>query len=126
MTTLALLLLSILPRDPTARDAVDLYEVNHFFDDCGRLVFDQAIMWRWCDHDCRHHVVAWRLIKHAGQLPQRSIRGGYTSVWTDGETLRRVDAASVRETFAQYDPELVERDYLPREERRGLSGEAVK
>lgn len=123
MIVAALLLLSIIPRDLTARDCVDLVEVNHFYDESGRLVFDQAIMWRWWDRDCRFYVVAWRLIKSPSQIPQRSRRGGYTSVWTDCETLRRVDAAAVRETWSQYDPELEERQHTPQERRRGLSAE---
>jgi hypothetical protein len=31
-----------------------------------------------------------------------------------------VRAASFRETWTQYDPELIERDYLPKEKRRGF------
>lgn len=45
---------------------------------------------------------------------------GYSATWHDGELLRVIEAASFRETWTQYDPELVERDYLPKERRREL------
>ena len=35
-----------------------------------------------------------------------------------GEVLRTVTAKSFRETWTQHDPELAERDYLPKERRR--------
>jgi hypothetical protein len=61
------------------------------------------------------------MVKNPAQLPQRDWReGGYQSVWQDGEVLRRVRAESMRETWTQYDPELIEREYLPRERRREL------
>jgi hypothetical protein len=72
-------------------------------------------------------VRAWRLVKNSQQLPQRDwLAGGYSSAWMDGELLRHVRAQSVRETWLQYDPELVERDYLPKERRRELVTPRVK
>ncbi len=41
-------------------------------------------------------------------------------IWNDGEILRHIRAASFRETWTQHDPELLEREYLPKEERREL------
>lgn len=103
-------------------DQVDLIEVNHFYDDEGRLVFDQAIFYDWCGVATRYQVRAWRLVKHPSQLPQRDWqRGGYVTVWRDGDLLRRVHAASYRETWTQHDPELDARQLLPAHERRGLS-----
>ena len=34
--------LGISPREDVARESVDLIEVNHFYDEQGRLVFDQS------------------------------------------------------------------------------------
>lgn len=121
LNVLALLLLAILPREDVAEDRVDVVEVNHFYDCEGRLVFDQLIFYDWCPRAERHQVRAWRLMKTPSQLPQRNWGGvGYLAVWQDGEVLRRVHAASLRETWTQYDPELLEREWLAKEKRREL------
>jgi hypothetical protein len=113
--------LGIAPREDVARETVDLMEVNHFYDEHGRLVFDQVIFYDWSQDDARFMVRAWRLVKNPAQLPQRDWRdGGYASVWQDGELMRHVRAKSIRETWTQYDPELVERDFLPKERRKEL------
>ena len=109
------------PTEDVARERVDLMEVNHFYDEQGRLVFDQIIFYDWSPEHSRYMVRAWRMVKNPAQLPERDWRdGGYLSVWQDGEVLRRVRAESMRETWTQYDPELIEREYLPRERRREL------
>lgn len=113
--------LSSHPAEDVARERVDLIEVNHFFDEQGRLVFDQVIFYDWSGDHSRYMVRDWRLVKNASQLPQRDWqRGGYLAVWQDGEVMRRVGSEAMRETWTQYDPELVEREYLPKDERRKL------
>jgi hypothetical protein len=109
------------PREDVASEQVDLVEVNHFYDDQGRHVFDQVIFYDWSDGHGRHMVRDWKLVKNPSQLPQRNWKdGSYTALWHDNETLRRVQARSMRESWTQYDPELVEREYLPKEKRKGL------
>jgi hypothetical protein len=111
----------ITPQEDVSRDRVDLVEVNHFYDDVGRHVFDQVIFYDWSPGDCRHVVRAWRMVKKPHQLPQRNWTDDtYTATWNDGEVLREVRAATMRESWTQYDPELVEREYLPKEKRREL------
>lgn len=111
----------ITPQEDVSRDRVDLVEVNHFYDDVGRHVFDQVIFYDWSPADCRHVVRAWRMVKKPNQLPQRNWTDNtYTATWNDGEVLREVRAATMRESWTQYDPELVEREYLPKEKRREL------
>jgi hypothetical protein len=113
--------LGIAPRGDIARETVDLMEINHFYDEHGRLVFDQVIFYDWSKDDARYMVRAWRLIKNPAQVPQRDWKdGGYLAVWQDGELIRQVRSQSFRETWTQYDPELVERDYLPKERRKEL------
>ncbi|WP_246120000.1 hypothetical protein [Blastopirellula retiformator] len=103
-------------------DRVDLVEINHYYDAQGRLVFDQVIFYEWSSKNARFDVVAWRLLKTPAQVPTRDWkRGGYVTSWRDGEVLREVRSIQRRETWTQHDPELIERDYLPRELRRGLS-----
>lgn len=115
------LVLGLNPYEDVARDSVDLIEVNHFYDEHGRLVFDQVIFYDWSPEHSRYMVRAWRLVKNPAQLPQRDWQdGGYVAVWQDGEVLRDVRATAMRETWTQYDPELLEREYLPKEKRREL------
>lgn len=122
-TTLVLLLTSLCHNgtELVVGDEVDLIEVNHFFDEQGRHIFDQTIFYDWCPIQCRYNVRAWRLLKHPSQRPYRDWKGGgYVAVWHDGQLLRRVRSSSFRESWTQYDPELVERDFLPKEQRRDL------
>ncbi len=115
--------LGMMPEPPVAIDTADAIEVNHYFDENGRVVFDQVIFWEWCGHAGRHHVFAWRLLKEPAQVPLRDTdRGGYVSIWYDGDILRKVRARSSRETWTQYDPELIDRQLLPQHYRRGLIG----
>jgi len=107
------------PREDVASEQVDLVEVNHFYDDQGRHVFDQVIFYDWAEGHSRHMVRDWRLVKNPAQLPQRNWKdGSYTALWHDNEGLRKVQAKSMRESWTQYDPELVEREYLPKEKRK--------
>jgi hypothetical protein len=102
-------------------DEVDLMEVNHFYDEQGRHVFDQTIFYDWCPVQCRFNVRAWRLLKTPSQRPSRDWEsGGHVAFWHDGTVLRRVRSRAFRESWTQYDPELVERDFVPKEQRPDL------
>ena len=73
--------LGINPTEDVAREKVDLMEVNHFYDEQGRLVFDQVIFYDWSPDHSRYMVRAWRLVKNPAQLPERDWRdGGYLAV----------------------------------------------
>jgi hypothetical protein len=124
MIVVALLLLSVVPRDDVSRESVDLVELNHFYDENGRLVFDQVIFWDWSERDARYQVAAWRLVKHEVQLPRPDCCGRkfWTVLWQDGDRHRAITAHAYRETWTQYDPELAEREYLPAANRRELRG----
>jgi hypothetical protein len=126
VTLLALLLLSIVPRDDAVRESVDLIEVNHFYGEDCKLVFDQIIFYDWSAGDARYMVRSWRLIKTPLQIPYRDhANGGYTAVWVDnGDALRVVRSRDFRETWSQSgvggDPEVNEREFLPKERRKEL------
>jgi len=113
------------PADELTVDEVDLVEVNHFYDDQGRLVFDQVIYYDWSTVHSRYQVRDWRLLKTPTQIPLRDWRdGGYVSEWEDFKQrngMRRVKAKSLRETWTQHDPELVEREFLAQEKRAELT-----
>lgn len=119
--TLALSSFAISPREDVATERVDLIEVNHFYDDQGRLVFDQLLFYDWSHDDGRYQLRAWRMVKNNAQLPQRNWQsGGYSAIWQDGDVLRKISAPTTRESWTQYDPELTEREFLPKERRREL------
>ncbi len=103
-------------------DWVDLVEVNHYHDARGQHVFDQLIFYDWSSQKHRFQVRAWRLIKTESQLPRRDYRQATWLVrWHDDGVLREVTATSRRETWTQYDPELIERENLPQDQRLDLS-----
>ena len=65
VATLAVVIsaVSLNPLDGAVTDRVDLIELNHFYDEQGKLVFDQVIFYDWCNEQCRYNVRAWRLLK---------------------------------------------------------------
>jgi len=93
-------------------DQVDVIEVNHFYDENGKLVFDQLIYYDWNRVDCRYDIVAWQLLKD-----QVMDRDGV--IWWDTK-LHRVRTKIWRESWTQYDPELQSRESFPACMRRGL------
>lgn len=108
------------------KDSVDLVEVNHYHDAECKPVFDQLIFYDWSNQTRRFQVRAWRLVKSENQLPRRDAQQGNWLVrWHDDGVLREVTSASRRETWTQYDPELVEREHLPQDQRLDLSLQAV-
>ena len=113
-----------IPRQDVVTDTVEVLERNHFYDCEGRLVFQQLIAWTWNDDLARYDVVMWRMINSPSRIP-RKVGSGYEVTFFDGELLRTVRAPSLRETWTQRgvagDPELNERDVLPKEMRRELT-----
>ncbi len=114
--------MSVVPHEVVVSDEADVIELNHYFDENGKRIFDQAIFWQWCDARAEHHVFAWRFAKQPGQVPSRDwSRNGYVTIWFDGKTLRRVRSYSMRETWTQFDPEVHDRAFFRQSERRELS-----
>ena len=114
------------PAELMARDQVDLIEVNHFYDELGKHVFDQVIFYNWSPQASRYNICAWRLLKDPAQLPHRDWRrNNYVTRWYDGSLMREVRADAFRESWTQYDPELIDRAYLPKDQRRELPRLAV-
>jgi hypothetical protein len=119
--TVAWLVLGLNPPEHIVSDHVDVIEINHFYDEHGKLVFDQVLYYDWSPAQSRYNVRAWRLLKTPAQIPRRDVeRGDYVATWYDGESMRQIRATTVRESWTQYDPELVEREHLPKERRKEL------
>ena len=109
------------PQDFATAEEVDLIEVNHYYDENGAHLLDQILFYEWDGRESRYQVRAWRLLKSPHQYPRPEIDGeGYETTWREGATTRVVRSSKFRETWTQYDPELLERRNLPREERREL------
>ncbi len=118
---LCLLLSSIVPRTKVVRETFDLVEVNHFYDENGKLVFDQCMWYLWEYPNPTYNLHAWRLVKVPSIIPVKDYKmNAYVSLWDDGDIQRVVYAKHIKETWTQYDPELVEREVLPKEERCDL------
>lgn len=118
--TLIILALAILPpaeRTGLTSDEVDAIELNHVFDNEGKLILDQLIFHEQTDSSFR--IRAWRL--HKGQQVSRHPSGDYVLLWHDGTVLREVRAKLFRESWSQHDPELRERSVYPKDMRRELT-----
>ncbi len=124
MMPFLLILFSLVPNDLVLVDHVDVIELNHFHDDQGRPVFDQYIFYRLNKHESRLEVCDWKMSKSVNQKPIRDHqRGGYSATWIDPQTgseLRTVTCDSYFESFTQFDPELFDREKLPKEKRNPL------
>jgi hypothetical protein len=102
-------------------NTVDLIEINHCYDENGQLVFDQLLYYDWCPKQQRYNVRDWRLLKRPIQLPRRNPQSGmYVAIWRDGPVMREVHAKTIRESWTQYDPEIVEQEFLAKDKRRAL------
>lgn len=107
-------------------DHVDLIEVNHLYDERGRLVIEQVIFYDWDHATDRFQVVAWRLLKSPEQFPQRHWESGrFVARWRDQAVWREVSAGQVCETWTTFDPEVLERNMFPIEKRRELSDPGI-
>ncbi|MEW4565388.1 hypothetical protein AB1K70_22875 [Bremerella sp. JC770] len=103
-------------------DRVDLVEINHLYDLQGRLVINQLIFYQWDSASQRFQVRAWRLLKTDDQLPRKSWnQDQFICHWRDMNVDRKVYADNVRETWTTYDPEVLERNMFPIEQRSELS-----
>lgn len=116
-------------RSGVAKDRVDVMEINHFYEyenGVKRLV---QIIFFDKDSQGEHRVRFWRLLKTdddknllPGQRPVYDYaRQEWMFLFHTGDTLREVRAPYFRESWTQYDIELIDRDYLPKEQRKGLS-----
>lgn len=109
------ILLAILPQPVVAADQVWSLERNHFFDENGGLVFVQII-----GREPDWRVRFWILEKE--NRVQKEFPSGYVLRFDDNGLIREIRASHFYETWTQYDPELLDRELLPKEKRRHLGG----
>lgn len=131
MFWVVMVLLSIVPADGVARERFDMLEQNAFYDGDGRLVFDQLLFWDWSHDAGRFQLQAWRMLKWQSgtkengpistMLPRFDhAHNVWVVEWLDGDVHRRIESPVFRQSVTQFDPELEERVYLPKEKRREL------
>jgi hypothetical protein len=134
---LALSLTAVVPVETIVSERCDLIEVNHFYSPEGHKILTQLIFYDWHVETLGwlegwYEVRDWRLVRRKtvekehdkdhmeSMLPVLDHTGLYHARWSDNKELREVSAPVVRETWTQYDPELIDRSRLPVNARRGL------
>jgi hypothetical protein len=117
---LLLTLASIIPFSPLPSDHFDLIEINHYYDDDGNLYFTQVIGWDWSDSFADYIVQAYVLLNKKESITLPTLKSNiYEYKFIDqAHTVRKVTSKFFRETWTQYDPELVDRNRFPHEDRR--------
>lgn len=107
-------------------DGFDRAELNHFYDDQGRHVFDQVVWYDWVE-GWGHRIECWRLVKSHNVIPVLNRQTNrYESVFFDNDVLRKVTAKYMVESWEQYDIELVGRETWRKENRRDLTPPKIK
>ena len=97
----------------SADEYVDLIELNHFYDQQGRLVYDQVIFYERAPETGRFQVRAWCLVEDRDCLNRRPIKNQQTDLYqvdwydTDQRLLRKITSRLYRESWTQIDPERV-------------------
>lgn len=90
---------------------VDLIELNHFYDQRGRLVYDQVIFYERAPETGRFQVRAWCLVEDREYLNRRPVKNYETQLYqvdwfdTDQRLLRKITSRLYRESWTQIDPE---------------------
>jgi hypothetical protein len=95
----------------TTRECVDLMELNHFYDDAGRHVYDQVIFYEWAADAKAFHVRAWCLVDTKDPDHARPWRSQHDDRWhfqwfdKDHRLVRAIQSRQFRESWTQFDPE---------------------
>jgi hypothetical protein len=108
--TIALLLLSIIPRDFAVRESVEIIETNNVYTLEGEQHLKQLVFW-----DATGRCRAWRMF-HEG----RQYWSNGAMYFADGDVIRCVTPRTVAESWTMYDIETADREFLPANERREL------
>ena len=97
--------------NPSVDEYVDLIELNHFFDQQGRLVYDQVVFYERAPETGRFQVRAWCLVEDREYLNRRPVKNQETELYqvdwfdTDQRFLRKITSRLFRESWTQVDPE---------------------
>ena len=105
-------LFSLQPYTSEVIQQADVVEYNHFYDDNGKHVFDQLILWKW-DYFVGSNVShGFKIVKGNESIEPKCI------LWEEGEEIHKIDSkCPLYETWTQYDPENKNREVFPKELR---------
>ncbi len=109
----------------STNEHVDLIELNHFYDQQGRLVYDQVIFYELAPETGRFQVRAWCLVEDRECLNRRPTKNYETQLYqvdwydSDQRLLRKITSRMYRESWSQVDPERANKRLL--DERLRLS-----
>jgi hypothetical protein len=118
----AALILSFLPLEETALDAVDIVELNHVI--CPTNGNEQGVYWVWwrwqvVDGLADYYVADWRRF---ADVPRP--KDGVQEFWdSKAKVKRRIESKVFSETWTFYDRESEDRKRLPESRRRKLRSE---
>lgn len=119
------LILSFVSKNSQIVDEVDVVEINRVVDGEAEVVFRQIVFWKWYSIDCNYHVVDWRRYLCEGSIlqPPSRIKDKWTFRWKDSKDKcwRVVRSPILRETWTVRDPEVDDREFVPQENRIGLT-----
>jgi hypothetical protein len=102
----------------STNEHVDLIELNHFYDQQGRLVYDQVIFYEQAPETGRFQVRAWCLVEDREWLSRRPTKNYdsqlYQVDWYDSDQrlLRKITSRLYRESWSQVDPERANKKLL--------------
>ncbi len=118
-----ILLLGAVPFDVQGTQIAncDYVEFNRYHDPDGRVVFNQMIFYTWDLRNGRYDVRGWRLNPDGKSVVTRNWENlGYVIQWKDTSGVYKLTTDIVRYTYTDFDPELRERDFIPRDRRKPL------
>lgn len=105
---------------------VDLIELNHFCDKCGRLVFEQVIFYERTPTNGKFQVRAWCMVEDHKDLTRRPVKNEQTGLYqvdwydSDKKLQRKITSRLYRESWTQVDPEVANKKVHPECLRIGL------
>ena len=103
---------------PTTSISVDVIELNHVYDDRCQIRFHQLIYWRWHVSDRKFHVAHWRMVDEQHYVARHGLGFRDCYQMPDFGMRYTVDANSYRETWTQYDRELLDHAEWPVDRRK--------
>ncbi len=110
---IAVAILSIIPLSPIHDARCSVGERNAFHDCDGNPVFTQVIFWS-------EHVDDWRMVAKCGEPEYDHARREWSHIWVEDGRIMRVRYPVLKRSTTFHDPEVEDRERLPKDERRGL------
>ena len=110
----------------TASESVDAIELNHFYDQAGKPIYDQVIFYEKAPETGRFRVRGWCLVDDKQELTRRPIKSETTGLYhvdyydTDAKLFRHIKSRIIRESWSQTDPEREDKKHFHESLRRSL------